>query len=401
MDKIQELANAFSGETILFIGSGASRRSGLPFWGELIEWLKEYCAEQGGDTTTAQVLINKKQLLDAASELTHQLQLKDKSLADFFNEYEKNNVFRDAEPSEVHQLLEKLPSQLFVTPNYDLLLEKTFGKNDGFTVVNRGDKVGIGALLFGELKSYAFKYHGCIESPEDIVLTYEQYNDDIHNYTDELDCLKTLVKTKTIVFIGAGLEDPDFKFVRDELVARSGADRLRIWAFMSDCSDEVEYYKRTHGINLISYKSENNHAELLVKLDELVKSIIEVDESKKAAANMVMQEANTIVHQENGEINLREVLVAANEEIIPLDEQILGFVALMDVVQKSECTDFLVDFKGNSEADVGNRIDYLVNRELIKQTQHHLMSVKERYSTEAAMGIEDDVMAYIAERENG
>ncbi|TMP39680.1 SIR2 family protein [Pseudoalteromonas rubra] len=401
MDKMQELANAFSGETILFIGSGASRRSGLPFWRELIEWLKEYCDRLGGDITTADALIKKDKLLDAASELTHQLEQNNKSLADFFEEYEKNSAFRDAEPSEIHQLLGKLPSQFFVTPNYDLLLEKKFGQNDGFTVVRRGDKEGIGELLHGELDGYVFKYHGCIESPQNIILTYEDYNNEIHNYTDELDCLKTLVKTKTIVFIGAGLDDPDFKFVRDNLINLSGAERLRIWAFMSDCSDEVKYYKRTHGINLISYKSENNHAELLVKLDELVKNIIEVDESKKAAANMVMQEINITTHQENVEINLREVLVAANEEIIPLDEQILGFVALMGVVKKSECTDFLVGFKGNSEADVGNRIDYLVNRGLVKQTPHYLMSVKKRYSTEAAVGIEDDVMAYIAEREDG
>lgn len=209
------------------------------------------------------------------------------------------------------------------------------------------------------------------------------------------------MKTKTIVFIGAGLEDPDFKFVRDDLIQRSGADRLRVWAFISDCSEEAEFYKRTHGINLISYNSENNHADLLVKLEELVKNIIEVDNSKKAAASIVMQENSLTENQENGEIKLREILVAANEEVIPLDKQILGFVALMNVVLKSECDDFLVGYKGNNKADVANRIDFLINRELIKQTQYHLMSVKEAYSVEAAMGIEDDVMAYVAERENG
>lgn len=189
MDKIQELAQVFSSETILFIGSGASRQSGLPFWDELIEWLKEYCTEQGGDTSTAQKFVDKDKtrLLDAASELTHQLHQKGKSLADFFNEYEKNTLFRDAEPSKVHQLLAKLPSQLYVTPNYDLLLEKTLAQNEAFTVIRRGDGAKINELLRGELQSYVFKYHGCIETPKDIVLTYEHYRKEIHNDSEELD----------------------------------------------------------------------------------------------------------------------------------------------------------------------------------------------------------------------
>ena len=93
--------------------------------------------------------------------------------------------------------------------------------------------------------------------------------------------------------------------------------------------------------------------------------------------------------------------VQANEEIIPLDEQILGFVAFFDNVEKIQCIQFMTEFKGNDEDVVLNRVEYLVNRNLMMETEHFLLPVRENFSVEAAELVEDDIMGFLMERENG
>ncbi|TMO56361.1 SIR2 family protein [Pseudoalteromonas phenolica] len=401
MDIIKELADSFKADTVLFIGSGVSRQAGLPSWEGLLYWLKDYTSNVGGSVETAQRLIKNKQFLEAASELVYQLTEVGKTLADFFAEFNKCELFSSAEPVAIHQLLNQLPTKFYITPNYDLLLEKSFGLNGRATVINRGDSDSIEALLHGELNNYIYKYHGCISSPENVVLTDEDYRKEIHGFSEDADCLRTLIRTKTFVFVGAGLDDPDFKFIRDELIHYRGANRLKVWAFMSDCIGDEEFYARQHGINLINYDTQNDgsdHSDLLTKIEELLSKIIARDKSKESAAKAVVQEPKS---EDTGESTLRQVLAAANEEITPLDEQILGFVSLLDGVERTECEKFLVRFKGNTQNDVNNRIEYLTLRGLLKQTQNYLLPVRGRYSAEAAVIVEDDVMEYVAERAHG
>jgi hypothetical protein len=400
MSLLDNLADEFNQDTVLFIGSGVSVPAGLPSWWELVSWLRDYTREFGCNVEAAEAFLEEDDLINAASALTNELSRLGKSLADFFNDDERCNIFRIAAPQEIHELIAQLPTLSIISPNYDVLLEKTYEESGRqLQVVHKGDGELLNNIMRNKLKSYIYKYHGCITNPEKIVLDFKQYNAEKHGLSIDMECLKNLIQTKTFVFIGAGLEDPDFNHVRDYLIHVTQSCNIEFWAFMKNCERKVTHYKQEFGINLISYSVEgHDHSDLLNKLQELLVKISNVDERKTEAVEFAVPIIG-VPDRVNG--MLRQALIQANEEVIPLDEQILGFVGFFDTVEKEECFRYLNVHKGNDLNEVSNRIDYLLQRKLLKATDHFLLPVKENYSIEAAEQLEDDIMEYLMENENG
>ena len=391
MSLLDNLAEEFNQDTVLFIGSGVSVPAGLPSWLALVSWLRNYTSELGGNVEAAEEFLEDNDLINAASALTFELSNLGKSLADFFNDDERCNIFRIAAPQEIHKLIAQLPTSSIITPNYDVLLEKTYKEAERqLQVVHKGNGDLLSNIMRNKLKSYIYKYHGCITTPEKIVLDFKQYNAEKHGLSIDMDCLKNLIQTKTFVFIGAGLEDPDFNHVRDYLIHVNQSSNIEFWAFMKNCERRVIYYKQEYGINLISYSVEgHDHSDLLNKIQELLVKISSVYERKTEAVEFAVPIIG-VPDRVNG--ILRQTLIQANKEVIPLDEQILGFVGFFDTVEKEECFRYLNVYKGNDLNDVSNRIDYLVQRKLLKATDHFLLPVNEYYSIEAAEQLEDDII---------
>jgi hypothetical protein len=238
MDLLDQLATEFNQQTILYIGAGASASAGLPTWLGLVRLLRDYTLEHGGNVSTADYYLKEEEFTEAASALTTEIGKFNKSLADFFSD-ERCDVFRDAKPKKIHELIAQLPSNSVITPNYDLLLEKTYGQlGCNIKVVHKGESELLNKLNRDELKQdyqgYLYKYHGCISMPENIVLDYEHYKREIHGQSVDAELMKVLMQTKTFVFIGAGLRDPDFNYFRDYVSNIIGSKRLRFWAFMRD-----------------------------------------------------------------------------------------------------------------------------------------------------------------------
>jgi hypothetical protein len=399
VELLENLAEDFNQNTILFVGSGVSVPAGLPSWWVLVSWLMTYTESLGGNILAAKVFLDENDVVKAATALTSELEKLNKSLTDFFEDDESCRVFETAEPQEIHKLITQLPTSSVITPNYDLLLEKAYDLA-GFPlqVVHKSETESLNSINRNRLNSYLYKYHGCITRPENIVLDYKQYSSEIHGLSPDVECLKSLIQTKTFVFIGAGLEDPDFNHVRDYLIQINQPSSIEFWAFMRNCEAKVDFYKQEFGINLISYSGEgNDHSDLLNKLEVLLAKISAVGERKVEAVELINP---IIVGGEDQDGLLRKTLLEANENVIPLDEQILGFVAFFDTVEKNDCYKYLNEYKGNDLKEVVNRIDYLINSKLLKQTEHFLLPVKEGYSKEAAIIAEDDILEYLTERDN-
>lgn len=400
MDLLDNLAQEFNQDTILFIGSGVSITAGLPTWGTLINWLREYTHEQGCKVDAADSFIGKKDFIKAASALTLELTKEGKSLANFFIEYQDCQIFHNAEPQEIHNLLLEFPTNSFITPNYDLLIEKAAEKKGReIQIVHKAELAALNEIKRDRVKDYLYKYHGCITKPENIILDYEHYNKEIHGNSADIECLKNRIQSKTFVFIGAGLEDPDFNHIRDSLIHKTTPKDIEFWAFMPNCEAEVEFYQQQYGTNLISYKMEDNdHSDLLNKLNELLITINNLDKVKFDDVNMVVNQYRSSFNQVGV---LRQILVTANEHILPIDEQILGFVAFFDGIERTECESYMIGYKNSDDVIINNRINYLLNQDLLKATEHYLLPIKENFSIEAAELIEDDIIGYLMERENG
>lgn len=400
MDSLNRLAEDFSKDTILFIGSGASMSAGLPSWKQLVIWLRDFTSRAGGKVAAANTFIDEGDLLKASGALAIELTKQGKSLSDFFIENENCGVFRSAEPKEVHRLIAMLPTSSIITTNYDLLLEKAYELVDSpIQVVHKGEVEALNKIKRNRISCYLYKYHGCITRPDSIVLDYKQYRAAMHRDNPDIECLKNLIQTKTFVFVGAGLEDPDFNHIRDYIVEINQSSSIEFWAFMRNCESKVEYYKEELGINLINYTSNGgDHSDLLNKLETLSNEIRELSIRKLETIDVAVSRNP---NQGRATGSLKQKLLNANAEVMPLDEQIMGFVAFFDTVEKNECFEYLCGYKEHDLEVTSNRVDYLVGRNLLKQTENFLLPVPESYSVEAAELMEDDLIDYLARRSNG
>jgi len=400
MDLLDQLAKDFSQDTVLFIGSGVSMPSDLPSWNSLVEWLRDYAKGLGVNLDAADEFIAKEDFINASSAITAELNEVGKSLSDFFIEFPKCEIFKTAEPRELHDLLLRLPTKSIITPNYDLLVEKAFFKkfNEEIQVVHRDDQDGLNSINRSNLKDFLYKYHGCITRPQSIVLNREDYNSLIHIPSAATECLKSLIQSRTFVFIGAGLNDPDFNYLRDYLVQFYKPQNIEFWAFMPNCLATADYYKKKFGTTLINYQNDGDHSELPNKLIELINKINDIDDQKILDVDISIKSQVPTTTQIG---MLRQKLINANDAILPIDEKIIGFVSSLNGVERTECEKFLVEYKGFPVEITRIRIDYLVIQNLLKATEHYLLPVRESFSKEAAELIEDELIEYMWERSNG
>lgn len=226
---------------VIFVGAGVSANSKCPSWGNLINRF----AEDLG--------LNKKNENNNSIEYylkVPQYYYIERGRKEYFDVIDEvfNNV--DSMPNDINKIIFKLKPCTIVTTNFDNLLEKTV-KSEGlfYTTVKqdkelpycRNDKIIIKMHGDGELKNIVLK--------EEDYLSYSRTFPLIENY------LKSLFSTKTILFVGYGAEDPDFKllfkWVKDQLDGNFQP------AYLLEVNEEVDrinfnYYK-DRGINILYY----------------------------------------------------------------------------------------------------------------------------------------------------
>lgn len=253
---MKEIENVLRQEdTVLFVGSGLSRWAGLPSWQALIEELAQYLEQHSINANLVRSEASSGDLLQAASYGFDKLTKP--QIGDFIRlacRYGK------AHPHEIHEVLVKLGPRCFITTNYDDLIEQSLRlwQPDRFyrpAVTNR-QLTETAGIMYARATDFIFKPHGDAADSESIILTREQYRDLLpqgERYA-ALDALKTLLVSRPVLYLGFGLKDPDFLFLRDLLAnTYKGATRDH-YAIMSDVGDaETEYWKRNYGIHLLSY----------------------------------------------------------------------------------------------------------------------------------------------------
>lgn len=180
----------------LFIGSGVSSPSGFINWDDLTTRLAQHLNIE----------------LDKSMDLTE--------IAQFYVNYwngNKSKVFqlildsysKEIELNSYHKFLKKLPIKTIWTTNFDNLLEKTFADR----VIDV--KVGNDSIARDKTDSEItlYKMHGSASASHvnDIILTKEDYDTFPYNYPAMYSKLKSDLLSKSFLFIGYSLRDPDIK----------------------------------------------------------------------------------------------------------------------------------------------------------------------------------------------
>ena len=258
--------------TVLFVGAGLSMQAGFPPWDELVFHMIE-CVDNNGlinskdERKELEQLVKKDELLLVASELRERMTPRE------YLTFMKNE-FRDEskKPSPVHRLLPEIGFQAVLTSNYDVLLESAYtlpGKNRPRTYTQE-DAAEL-ATLNSEEKFYILKVHGDIDRIDTVVLGRREYRKIMFENNAYRNFLKTLLQSRTVLFVGYGLKDPDLEIILDELASAFKGYGNSHYILMGDSMGDIEKkrWRRDFNINTISYKSSKGHPEVLLFFERL------------------------------------------------------------------------------------------------------------------------------------
>lgn len=265
-------------DTVLFVGSGISLWSGLPSWSGLIEELAEFVESAGAKADLVRAEAKRGDLLQAASYGFDQLTKQ--QIGDFIRATCRYGV---AKPHEIHRKIVSLGTRCFVTTNYDNLLEEALRQwqPDRFfrpPITNR-HLTETAEIVHARAIDFVFKPHGDAADSDSIILTREQYRQLLPQgeRQNALESLKMLLASRPVVYLGFGLRDPDFIYVRDLLANTYMGGTRDHYAIMADVAEaERDYWRRNYGIHLVSYPTttrpdgNKDHTALLTLLDSLL-----------------------------------------------------------------------------------------------------------------------------------
>ncbi len=266
--------------------------SGLPSWTRLVEELALELDASGMNAQLVREEAKRGDLLQAASygffNLTKQ------QIGAFIRKACRTD---NAEPHAIHRKLVSLGPRCFITTNYDNLIEKSLQKwksDTPFRTVTNRQLTETAEIIHARALDFVFKPHGDAYDVESIILTREQYRQLLPNGERQavLESVKMLLASRPILYIGFGLRDPDFLYVKDLLANTYKGGERDHFAIMPDVSEqEKDYWRRNYGVHLLEYATEitddgtRSHKNLINILDELLERPIKQELSTNQEAD--------------------------------------------------------------------------------------------------------------------
>lgn len=271
------LRNLNEKRTVLFAGAGLSKGAGLPTWRELLDGMVDRLLQEKKGVPEKEVF---SKLLEAEKFLEVADCVKDNLSQFSYNDYLVDILSRDqAFPiPEVHKIITKLPFSAVVTTNYDKLFEQAYSMPDpllGLPAVaprapKHTDTQQLARYIFkGDF--FILKAHGDIDDQESLVLSVEDYQKIINSNPAFNMLFSAILLTKSILFIGYSLSDPDFRLLLDrQFTTFRGAvpDRYALMRGVSQIERDVLW--RTANITVL----ECEHEETVEFLRSLEKGLV-------------------------------------------------------------------------------------------------------------------------------
>lgn len=289
---IQKLAED---KCVTFIGAGLSAGAGLPLWDKLLIQMIEWSVARHiplPDIAELSQLIEEKDFLTVADVVTEQMG--DGRFREFIT-----SVFRRPNllPTEIHRLLPQIPFASLLTSNYDKLIESAY------TTSLNGDSVPVftpldNPELAGALQKNEFhilKTHGTIDRINSIVLSRRQYRQLMHDNQAYKIYMQQILLSKSILFLGFSLTDPDLLLILDELRVSFRDDTPPHFALMDKTQlsrVKVERFRRDYNFNIIEYvPSSDSHPEVTEFLQQIInrtpkKFLRNLENAKKELDNL-------------------------------------------------------------------------------------------------------------------
>lgn len=273
---------ASRGECVLFIGAGVSRHArqagdsgASPVgWKDLLEsLLNEVVPPKPDQRPRIRTQINSKigagDYLGAAQAIEAVYEKKGLG-AEFRNRIATtvdgptDDPFR---PAEVHDAIGDLNPRIIVTTNYDNVLERQF--SEGYRAVSYQSESLGAAIRSG---SYVIlKIHGTRNEPQDLILTRLDFTRLRRKGARSLAILEALFMTRTVLFLGYSLGDPDLQLILENQFGASGesAGHYMLAHDKSHSDIERRILREAYGVELLAYSGDREGG-FKVAIEDLV-----------------------------------------------------------------------------------------------------------------------------------
>jgi len=291
-----------------------------------------------------------------------------------------------ASPHEIHKEIISLGPSCFITTNYDQLLERSFSKwqpDKHIRVITNNQVTETANIIQARSSSFIFKPHGDIDDSESIILTREHYRKLSSDKPSVLSALSTLLASRPVVFLGFGLRDLDFLYVKDILANIYKGGAIDHYAVMPDISEqERSYWRKNFGIHILSYASNKDgsgHEQLLSILQYLnekaKEAIVETNSKKNLSAGYTPEKILAIARYSANIVHSANI---QNESHVPLrislerKDGFKGGFSQLDAFDYSEVENFLEKYKQNAIiiGGPGSGKSYSLRRVLYKIAQN-------------------------------
>lgn len=222
-----------TGDCVLFIGAGftknaVSRGAAVPVtWPQLLSRLLDDIfprrpgARRSSTASTIAGQIKGGDLLWAAQALESAFGEAGRS-ADFRNMIAQavdGPSLSPFEPGVPHQTLLDLDIRTIVTTNYDKVLERLFGHGYKY-LTHKSDNI---ADTVRSGRPVVLKRHGTTDDPPGLILTRLDFAQLRRTGSQALTVVEALTLTRTVLFLGYGLDDPDLHLILENQMLASGA----------------------------------------------------------------------------------------------------------------------------------------------------------------------------------
>jgi len=231
-----ELIEQFErGNVVLFCGAGISiSDGGLPSGWQLA---KELAQRSGQDDISARTLPDVAQAYEL--ELGHQ------SLISYLTNRIEDPRFL---PLRTHHLIAALPFKAIITTNWDNLLEEALRQSrKPFIKVVQDAEVAFA----DNDKTLLVKLHGSMEQKDSIVIAGDDYYRVLTRLPETANLIRSYFATRTMLFLGFGLADLDFKRLYIEVVDNLGRHKRRAYAVQRNTTATTIKYWREKNVEVI------------------------------------------------------------------------------------------------------------------------------------------------------
>jgi hypothetical protein len=214
----------------VFAGAGMSKSAGFVNWAEL---LRDIVNELGLSVDKEHDLISLAQY--HVNENRGKARINKKILEEFAQE---------AESTENHKILSRLPVTTFWTTNYDTLIEDSLKIAN--KVVDIKHEVKQLANTRPKRDVVIYKMHGDVYHPADAIITKEQYESYYKTHESFVTTLSGDLISKTFLFIGFSFTDPNLDYVLSRLNIQFGENSRQHYCFIkkqSQGKDDEEMFK--------------------------------------------------------------------------------------------------------------------------------------------------------------